>query len=70
MQSDVGALAKEVAKALQQLSVSASKASKAVEAIRETETARSRMHDASSTLKVSRRASLAPLLVSYTLVKP
>ena len=61
LQSDVGALAKEVAKALQQLSVSASRASQAVEVIRETEIARSRMQDATSTLKVCTAAQHAVL---------
>ena len=47
-----------MAKALQQLSISASRASQAVEVIRETEVARSRMQDATSTLKVCTAAQL------------
>ena len=51
LQSDVGVLSREVAKALQQLSLSASKAGQAVLVIRETELARSRMQAASDSLK-------------------
>ena len=78
VQSDVGALAKEVAKALQQLNVSASRATQAVEVIRETEVARSRMQDASSTLKVTSSTTRSsntlhaaqPLIHSLTRLQP